>query len=60
MLYIGFRQIYNQNNIADYEVTVHVNTQLIAPKFIVKNHDRDDGWFQLLKQFIHQWENGNG
>lgn len=47
----------NQSGLApksNYKVDVWVNNTHIAGPFEVKDHIRDDGWLELLKQFVDE------
>lgn len=42
--------------VSDYEASVYVNERKIAGPFMVKGHERKDGWEALVKQFANQLE----
>lgn len=48
-LIVGIQQINKVDGVADYRVSVHINTTLIAVG-TVGGHKRSDGWRALLKK----------
>ncbi len=49
MLIVTMRNVWQAGDVADYEVKVYVNRDLIAAYSVV-GHNRSDGWAELVRR----------